>query len=435
MAHRLGRLTALEVSKTRTPGRYPDGGGLYLQVTSAAGLDDRGRARVTKSWVYRFMLRGKANWMGLGGAGSDDVSLAEAREKAAECRRQRSAGINPIEAREAEKRRAALEAATAMTFDQCRAAFIDANKAAWRNAKHCAQWTNTLATYVTPVFGGLPVQAVDTGLVLKVLEPIWSKKPETAGRVRGRIETVLDWAAARGYRQGQNPARWRGHLDQLLPKRSKVRKVKHHPALPFDELPDFIRALQQHDEGLAAQALAFLILTATRTGEVIGARPDEIKAAERVWVIPPERMKGGREHRVPLSDRALAIVEKVKKEHPGDYLFPGARRGKSLSNMSMLELVRGMTRADGKPWTDHRGRMAVPHGFRSTFRDWAAERTNFPAEVAKMALAHAIEDRTEAAYRRGDLFDKRRRLMAAWAMFCAAPAQQEANVTTLRPTA
>jgi integrase len=415
MAHARRRLRALEVSKTRTPGRYPDGGGLYLQVTAAAAVDEDSKPRVTKSWVYRYALRGKEAWMGLGSV--EDVSLADAREKADVCRRQRDAGVDPIAAREAEKRQAALEAAKSITFDQCRTAYIEAHKAAWRNQKHRDQWTNTLQTYATPVFGHLPVQAVDTGLVLKALEPIWTTKAETAGRVRGRIETVLDWAKARGYRDGENPARWRGHLDQLLPKRSRVRKVRHHPALPFDELPVFLRSLQRH-EGIAAQALEFLILTATRTNEVIGARPGEIEG--KVWVIPPTRMKGEREHRVPLSDRAFAIVEKMKRDHPGDYLFPGAKRKSPLSNMAMLELMRGMTREDGKPWTDRDGRVAVPHGFRSSFRDWAAERTTFPPEVAEMALAHAIDDKTEAAYRRGDLFEKRRRLMDAWARYCAS---------------
>jgi integrase len=416
MSHRLGRLTALEMTKTRTPGRYADGGGLYLQVTSA-GADDRGRERVTKSWLYRYMLRGKANWMGLGSV--DDVSLAQARERAEACRRQRNAGIDPIEARETEKRSALLEAAKAMTFDQCRDAFIEAHKAAWRNLKHRDQWTNTLQTYATPVFGCLSVQAADTGLVLKVLEPIWATKPETAGRVRGRIETVLDWATARGYRQGPNPARWRGHLDQLLPKRSKLRRVRHHPALPFGQLPEFLRAVQQH-KGLAALGLEFLILTAARTGEVIGARPEEINIVERIWTVPPERMKAGRGHRVPLCERAVKIVETLTQEHPGEFLFPGAKRGQPLSNMAMLELVRGMSQADGKPWTDAQGSQVVPHGFRSSFRDWAAERTDFPAQLIEMALAHIIADKTEAAYRRGDLLEKRRRLMDAWAGYCSS---------------
>lgn len=437
MARKLGRLTALEVSKTKTPGLQHDGGGLYLQVR-AAGADERGRARVTKSWLYRFTLRGKADWMGLGGV--DDVSLAQAREKAEGCRRQHNAGINPVEARDAEKKRAASEAAKAVTFDQCRAAYTAAHRSSWRNAKHRAQWDNTLATYAAPIFGALPVQAVDTGLVLKVLEPIWSTKPETAGRVRGRIETVLDWATARGYRKGENPARWRGHLENLLPKRAKVRRVRHHPALPFEEVPAFLRALRQH-EGIAAQALELLILTAARTGEVIGARPGEIQG--KAWVIPAERMKGKREHRVPLSARALEILREVEADQgKGEqlplvaledrraetaFVFPGAKRGKPLSNMAMLELMRGMARADGKPWTDREGRVAVPHGFRSSFRDWASERTTFPGEVVEMALAHAISDKTEAAYRRGDLFEKRRRLMDAWARHCASVPQEDAG--------
>jgi integrase len=305
-------------------------------------------------------------------------------------------GIDPIEARRAQREQKSLDAAKSMTFDACAAAYIDAHKAGWRNEKHFDQWSNTLNTYAGPVFGSLPVQAVDVGLVMKALEPIWQTKSETASRVRGRIESVLDWATVRGYRKGDNPARWRGHLDKLLPPRSKVRKVEHHPARPHDELANFV-AMLRRQEGIASRALEFLILTATRTGEVIGARWDEIDLGEKVWVVPAARMKAGREHRVPLSAAAVAILEQMQEVREGDFVFPGGKRGKPLSNMAMLAVLKRIDRGD-----------LTNHGFRSSFRDWAAERTNFPREVAEMALAHTVGDKVEAAYRRGDLFQKRR---------------------------
>ena len=294
-----------------------------------------------------------------------------------------------------------------MTFAACAERYIASHKVGWRNPKHAAQWPATLGTYVYPVFGSLPVQAVDVGLVMKAIEPIWVQKPETAGRVRGRIERVLDWATARGYRQGENPARWRGHLENLLPKKSKVRRVEHHAALPYVEIGAFMAELRQQ-EGVPARALEFAILTAARTGEVIGAKWDEIDLDERLWTVPAERMKAGKEHRVPLSDVALAIVEERRKIQQDDHIFPGGKAGRPISNMAMLMLLRRMGRGD-----------LTAHGFRSSFRDWAAERTTFPAEVAEMALAHTVSDKVEAAYRRGDLFQKRRYLMEAWAKFCA----------------
>jgi integrase len=274
------------------------------------------------------------------------------------------------------------------------------------------QWRNTLNSYASPVFGSLPVQAVDVALVMKALEPIWKTKPETASRLRGRIEAVLDWAAVRGYRRGENPARWRGHLDKLLPARAKIQKVEHHPALPYDEIADFIAVLQDQ-EGIAARALGFLILTATRTGEIIGTRWDEIDFENRIWVIPGARMKAGREHRVPLSGAALATLRQMNEIREGDFVFPGGKKGKPLSNMAMLSVLKRMGRDD-----------LTAHGFRSTFRDWAAECTNFPREVVEMALAHTIENKVEAAYRRGDLFQKRRQLMEAWARFCRTSRSQ-----------
>jgi len=291
MARRLNRLSAVEVKGIDAMGMYHDGGGLYLQV-SAAGA---------KSWIYRFMLDGRAREMGLGPL--NVISLAEARKRAAECRKSRLDGIDPIEARRAQRGRRKLEAGRAMTFDKCAAAYIEAHKASWKKGKHAEQWRGSLRNYASPVFGSSPVQAIDLGLVMKALEPVWRTKSETASRVRGRIEAVLDWATVRGYRKGENPARWRGHLDKLLPARSKIQKVEHHPALPYDEIADFTAVLRGQ-EGIGARALEFLILTAARTGEIIGARWDEVDLEEKIWVVPSARMKAGREHRVPLTGTA-----------------------------------------------------------------------------------------------------------------------------------
>jgi integrase len=358
-------------------------------------------------WLYRFQLHGRRRDMGLGP--TDLYSLAEARQKALEARKLVAQGVDPIEARQTKRFAAAIETAKGMTFRACAEAYINAHRSGWRNPKHAAQWPATLDAYAYPHFGSLPVQAVDVGLVLKAVEPIWTEKPETASRVRGRIESVIDWATARGYRAGENPARWRGHLENLLPPRSKVRRVEHHAALPYGEIAAFVADLRQQ-EGVGARALEFAILTAARTGEVIGARWDEINIDEKLWTVPAERMKAGKEHRTPLSDAALAIVEKMAAIRQGDHVFPGGKAGRPISNMAMLMTLRRMKR-------DH----LTAHGFRSTFRDWAAERTNFPAEVAEMALAHVVGDKVEAAYRRGDLFAKRRQLAEAWAKYCAAP--------------
>jgi integrase len=387
-----------------------DGGGLYLQVTMGAdGKTPR------KSWLFRFATgkveisragkpRREERQMGLGSL--DTVSLAEARERAAEARKQRERGIDPIDAKRDQRTARALAAAKAMTFDECRNTYIAAHRVGWRNAKHAAQWTSTLQTYVTPVFGKLPVQAVDVGLVTKVLQPLWSAKSETASRVRGRIERILDWAKVNGHRTGENPARWRGHLDQVLPARSKVRKVKHHAALPYTEIGAFMASLRERD-AVAGRALEFAILTGARTGEVLGARCDEFDLAAKVWMVPADRMKSGREHRVPLSLAALAVMERMRQQRQNEYVFPGDRRDQ-LSNMAFFMLLRRMKRGD-----------LTAHGFRATFKTWATERGQFPREVVEAALAHVVGDKVEAAYQRGDLFDKRRRLMDAWAQFCA----------------
>jgi integrase len=347
--------------------------------------------------------------MGLGSIVT--VSLADARAAASECRRLRLQGIDPIDHRNGVRAAARLDAAKAMTFDECRDAYVAAHRASWRNAKHQAQWISTLDTYASPTLGNLPVQSIDVALVMKVLEPIWGAKPETASRLRGRIERILDWAKARGFRSGENPARWRGHLDQLLPARSKIRNIRHHAALPFDDIAAFMLDLRERDS-VAARALEFVILTAARTGEALGATWDEIDFRTRTWIIAAHRMKGHREHRVPLSDDAIRVLEEVQSvQSGGKFVFPGHRHHKPLSNMAMLNVLRRMGRVE-----------VTTHGFRSSFRTWAAERTGFPREVVESALAHVLGNKVEAAYQRGDLFDKRRRLMDEWARYCAASA-------------
>jgi integrase len=420
MARKIERLTALKVEKLRTekdpkPGMYADGGGLYLRVTP----------RGARNWVLRYMLDRRPRWMGLGPLAL--YGLAEARAKALDARRKRHEGVDPIDARRAERARQQLEAAKAVTFQRCAEAYINAHRAGWKNGKHAAQWSATLSTYAYPEIGGLPVQAIDSSLVLKVLEPIWTAKPETASRVRGRLESVLDFAKARGYRGDENPARWRGHLDKLLPARSKVRQIEHHAALSYGEMPSFLARLRGQ-EGTAPRALEFAILTAGRTGEVIGARWNEIDLLDKIWTVPAARMKARREHRVPLSPRALAILTEMQKIGPqgdcGDaFVFPGGKTGKPLSNMAFLMLLRRMGRAD-----------LTAHGFRATFKTWASERTSFQNEIVETALAHVVGNKVEQAYRRGDLFEKRRRLMQQWATFCTAvPAQEpQRNVTPLR---
>ena len=395
MARQIGKLNHLAVSRATKRGYLADGGGLYLQI-SASGA---------KSWVFRYRDAGRLRELGLGA--SHTFTLAEARKRATECRKLRADSIDPIEHRHAQRSKAKLDAAKAMTFRQCAEAYIDAYRKSWKNDKHAAQWPASLATYAYPVFGDLPVQSIDVALVSKALEPIWRDKTETASRLRGRIEAVLDWATVRGYRHGDNPARWRGHLDKLLPARAKVQRVEHHAALPYAEIGSFMAQLREQ-EGMSALALQFLILTATRTNEVLNATWAEVDLDAALWTIPTDRMKAGREHRVPLSKLALALLRELSAHRVGEYIFPSAKPSRPLSNMAMLKLLERMNRAD-----------LTVHGFRSTFRDWAAERTNFAREVAEHALAHSLPDKVEAAYRRGDLFEKRRQLMEAWARHCA----------------
>jgi integrase len=398
---------ALTVRQVQTAkvGAHGDGNGLYLQVATGG----------SRSWIFRYQLRGKRRELGLGGFPA--VSLATARDRTIDARRQLAAGIDPIEQRRGQRQDEALGFAKAMTFKQCADAYIAAHRAGWK-PKHAAQWATSLETYVRPVFGAVPAEAVDVGMVLAVLEPLWATKTETANRLRGRIEAVLDWARARGFRRGENPARWRGHLDSLLPRPSKVQQVVHHAALPYAEIGTFMAALREH-AGVAARALEFAVLTAARTGEVLGATWDEINIAERVWTVPAGRMKAGREHRVPLSGPAMAIIEQMSELRTGDFVFPGWRAGEPRSGMALLLALRRI-----------RGGLTT-HGFRSTFRDWCAEATSFPSEVAEMALAHAVGDKVEAAYRRGDLFDKRRQLAEAWGRYCGQATAVPAEILPL----
>lgn len=394
MGRGLHKLSAVTVSSRKEPGYYADGGGLYLRVAPGG----------TKGWIFRFTRASKTRDAGLGSYPT--VSLVKAREQAEQCRRLLASGIDPIEARKAERAAANGAAEKARTFEQCAKAYIASHEAGWRNDKHRYQWRATLETYVYPIFGALPVGEVKTEHVLKALNPIWRVKPETATRVRGRIEAILNWAKVHGLREGENPAQWRGHLDQLLPATSKVRRVEHHAALPYNEVPAFM-ALLRKEKGITARALEFMVLTATRTMETLGARWDEIDLKARMWTIPAHRMKGGRAHRVPLSARAIIIIKEMAEIQQSDFVFPGGKPGRPLSQMACLMLLRRMEYGH-----------VTAHGFRSSFRDWSAEKTKFSREAAEMALAHAIPDAVEAAYRRGDLLEQRRKLMEKWETHC-----------------
>ena len=405
MARQQQRLSALQVSKLTKPGLYGDGGGLTLQITATGA----------KSWLLRYMVAGKPHGMGLGP--THTVSLAEARQKALDARKLLLDGINPLAAKKQNQIAAALASAKMMSFDQCAEAYILAHKAGWKNAKHGDQWTNTLNTYASPVFGHLPVAEIDTGLVVKCLAPIWESKTETASRLRGRIESVLGWATTSGYRTGENPARWKGHLENLLATISKSSRTKNHPSLPWQRIGAFMSVLRVRD-GVSARAVEFAILTACRSGEVRGARWAEFDMAGKLWTIPAERMKAKREHQVPLSDAALAVLESMPKDDDVEVVFAGTKE-QPLSDMSLTAVIRRMN-GDEKPvWADANGEGITVHGFRSTFRMWAAETTNYPREVAEHALAHQLPDAVERAYQRGSQFAKRAALMAEWAVYCA----------------
>jgi integrase len=406
MARPIHRLSARAVASAKERGLYADGGGLFLQVARSG----------SRSWLFRFTLRGKTRHMGLGPTAL--VSLAEARAAAFECRKLCLLGKDPINERLARRSDEMLAASRALTFDECAARYIEAQSPAWRNSKHRMQWSATLSTYASPVFGSSPVQQVSTELVMRALDPIWTTKAETASRLRGRIESVLNWATARGYRQGENPARWRGHLQNLLPAPARLQKVRHHAALTYEEIGAFLADVRKR-HGVAPAALEFLILTAARTSEVLGARWEEFELAKRVWIIPATRMKTRREHRVPLSSAALHVVQRMQGAGT-EFVFPAATHNNPLSNMALLALLKRMGHNE-----------LTVHGFRSTFRDWVAEQTNYPREVAETALAHSISNKVEAAYRRGDLLEKRGRLMAEWAEYCAV-SREPAEVLPLQ---
>lgn len=394
------KLTAKQVeSRKLKPGYHSDGDCLYLRVTHAS----------TKSWAFRWRDRasGKLREMGLGPYDKQVNTLALARERAVVARGLLINGLDPL----AEKRRARVERQQQMlvpSFDDCASQYIAAHSAGWANPKHIEQWRSTLKTYASPFIGRLPVNEVTAEHVLRILRPIWDEKTETASRVRGRVESILDWAASptRRYRTGDNPARWRGHLDKELPRATKIKRKEHHAALAYRELPPLMTELRKRP-GIAALCLQFTILTACRTIEAIGAEWEEFDLKTGVWTVPAGRMKTKREHRVPLVRPVLTLLQR-QQGLDDTYVFPGTVAKTHLSNMAMLELLRGM------------GVAATVHGFRSTFRDWVAETTNAPHEVAEMALAHAVGDKTEAAYRRGDLFEKRRKLMRQWAAFACA---------------
>lgn len=419
MPKKAKELSALAVSKLKTDGRYAVGGvdGLQLRVVGGS-----------RAWVLRIAVGSRVDSDGRSsvhrkdiGLGSfPEVSLAEARDRARELRKQVRDGVDPVLKRREAKVQSALETAKAKTFEDCADAYIDANRAGWKNEKHVQQWKNTLATYAYPKFGRLPVASIDTGMVLEVLQQpvgtagqtLWLNKTETASRLRGRIESILDWATFRGYRQGNNPARWKGHLEHELPARNKVQKVEHHAALPYAEIAAFMAELRLK-EGVSARALEFAILTAARSGEVRGATWSEIDLEAQVWTIPGERMKAGKEHRVPLANDVITLLKALPREEGVDQVFL-APKGGQLSDMALTSVLRRMGRSG-----------LTQHGFRSTFRDWAGETTTYPREVCEHALAHRLADGVEAAYQRGDLLAKRAGLMSDWAKYCNSARQND----------
>lgn len=389
MARAIDRLSARRAETLKEPGRHADGGGLYLSIAPTGA----------RRWVFLFRWKGKPTEMGLGSA--QDVPLAKARRIAADARGQLAEGVNPLEAKRALE--AARKPARPVTFGECAGEVIESLGATWRNETHRSQWRQTVAVYCRAI-RDKPVAEVGNEDVLRVLRPLWGTVPATATRVRARIERILDFAKARGMRSGENPARWRGHLDSVLPKR-EPRTRQHHKALPFEDVSDFAAELRARG-GVRPRALEFLVLTGARTAEVLGAEWSEIDLAERLWTVPAARMKKGREHRVPLSDRAVTVLSEMASIRSSEFVFPGMKRGRPLSPRSLDSLMRT--------------KMGVPvtvHGFRSTFRDWAGECTSFPSEIAEAALAHVVGNETERAYRRGDALEKRRSLMAAWSNF------------------
>lgn len=402
----MGKLTVKAVQALKASGRYGDGGGLFLQVTATG----------TKSWIYRWERDGRERMMGLGSV--NDYSLDEARDLTRDMRRAVRAGRDPIADRRAERERQRADARKLLLFRDAAQQYFDAHEAKWTNAKARKNFLTRLTAHAFPHIGGLPVAEISTADVLRCIEPIWHTKTETASRVRQYIEKVLAWATVKGYRQGDNPARWMGHLKEALPAPGTIAPDKHHAALPFKELPAFFASVATMG-GMAALALRFLILTAARTGEIIGATWDEVDLDKAVWTIPAARMKARRDHRVPLSEAAVTLLKIVPRERGNAHLFAGQYKGTALSNMAMAVLLKRMERTD-----------ITVHGFRSTFRDWAGDHTEFPREVVEAALAHAVGDATEQAYRRSDALERRRVLMEAWADYCEGK-QPTYNVTTL----
>lgn len=407
-------LTNIEVQNIIRPGLHADGNGLYLRVLK--DYDPSIDRKAKKSWIFRYSMNKKAHMMGLGPL--RDVSLAEARELAGECRKLVRRGLDPILHRHEQKALSAAKQVKAMTFEECAHRFIQAQREGWKNAKHASQWENTLSSYVFPKIGSLPVDEVNADLIKSILDPIWHEKTETASRVRSRIENILDWATSLDLRHGDNPAAW-SRMKYHFPSKNKIKKTKSHPALPFEAVDEFMRQLRAKDT-VSARALEFLILTAARTGEVINATFDEFDQDSGIWSIPAERMKAKREQRVPLSADALKIINAAASTSTCQFVFPGRNGRSPISNMAMLKMLK----------EDFDPGLTV-HGFRSTFTDWARERTDYQRDVVEMALAHTIKDKTEAAYRRGDLLDKRRFLMEDWATHCNTEPSSD-NVASIR---
>lgn len=385
-------LSARAVAAIKTEGRHAVGGAAGLHLRVSAGH---------RGWVLRIMVGEQRRDLGLGSF--PEIGLAEAREKARQMHKLVREGVDPLSTKRAQRSTLVARRATEKNFDWCVDAFLQSKADEWKNAKHRQQWENTLKAYASPHLGRLLVQDIDLQHVLLCLEPIWKTKNETASRLRGRIESVLDWAAVRKYRTGENPARWKGHLDKVLAAPMKIQKVQHHRAVPIDAMAGFMVALRGRD-GLAGRALEFTILTAARSGEVRGATWQEIDLSSEVWTVPGERMKAGRQHRVPLSPAAVDLLRRLPGIGAGNLIFPGMK-DQPLSDMSLTAVMRRM-KVD-----------AVPHGFRSTFRDWAGDRTDYPRDLAELALAHILENKTEQAYRRGDALERRRDMMTAWAEF------------------
>ena len=399
------QLNVRAVNAAKAPGYYSDGSGLYLQVSRFG----------SKNWVFRFTspVHGRVREMGLGSL--KDSTLKEARGRVRSHRQQLLDGLDPIDARRQRIDKARAEAGRRITVKDAALHYIKANEKGWKNPKHRQQWRSTLETYVFPKIGSLPIDAIELPHVLKVLEPIWHEKTETASRVRSRIERVLAWATVSGYRKGDNPARWDKHLSEVLPSKASVANAGHHPAMPFSDLPQFMVELAE-TKGISARALEFTILTAARTTEAIEARWEEIDLDEAVWNVPGARTKSGRDHRVPLNKAALAILKALPRDSSG-YVFPGNKKGKPLSNMAMRATLQSK-----------RGAIYTVHGFRSSFSDWARDKTKSPRDIVEMSLAHIIKDKSEAAYRRGDALEKRRPLMAKWSIYCSSILGRASNV-------